>query len=150
MAKPHFRAGVVTVVRRDDGCVMAFERSDLSGEWQLPQGGIESGESAEQAAWRELREETGLSQREVRLVGEHDRWTVYEWPRAMRGSERLGQVHRWFFFEPLDAAVSPTPDGSEFTAWRWMRPDELIERVVEFRKEPYRQVFGAAFGAAGG
>ena len=38
MAKPHFRAGVVTVVRRDDGCVMAFERSDLSGEWQLPAG----------------------------------------------------------------------------------------------------------------
>jgi putative (di)nucleoside polyphosphate hydrolase len=146
MAKPHFRAGVVTVVRRDDGCVMAFERSDLSGEWQLPQGGIEAGESPEQAAWRELREETGLSRRHVRLVGEHEIWTVYEWPNAMRGSDRLGQVHRWFFFEPLDESVTPAPDGSEFTRWQWMRPADLIERVVDFRKQPYRQVFGVPGG----
>jgi putative (di)nucleoside polyphosphate hydrolase len=146
MAKPHFRAGVVTVVRRGDGCVMAFERSDLSGEWQLPQGGIEQGESPEQAAWRELREETGLSKRHVRMVGEHDSWTVYEWPSAMRVSERLGQAHRWFFFEPLDPSVTPTPDGSEFTGWQWMRPHDLIERVVDFRKQPYRQVFGGTGG----
>ena len=59
MAKPHFRAGVVAVVRRSDGQVMAFERADAPGAWQLPQGGIESGETPEQAAWRELREETG-------------------------------------------------------------------------------------------
>jgi putative (di)nucleoside polyphosphate hydrolase len=152
MAKPHFRAGVVAVVRRSDGWVMAFERSDLSGEWQLPQGGIEQGESPLQAVWRELREETGLSKEHVRLVGEHDAWTVYEWPRGVRDSERIGQAHRWFFFEPIDEAVEPTPDGREFRRWQWMAPGDLIQRVVEFRKGPYRQVFGAvgAVGAVGG
>lgn len=146
MAKPHFRAGVVAVVRRSDGWVMAFERSDLSGEWQLPQGGIEQGESPVQAAWRELREETGLSKKHVRLVAEHDTWTVYEWPQAVRSAERIGQAHRWFFFEPFDESVEPTPDGHEFRGWRWMAPGDLIERVVEFRKGPYRQVFGAVGG----
>lgn len=143
MAKPHFRAGVIAVVRRADGDVMAFERTDLSGEWQLPQGGIETGETPEQAAWRELREETGLGRQHVRLVAEHDDWTVYAWPAHMRGSQRFGQAHRWFFFEPLDASIEPVPDGREFRSWQWMRPDDLVERVVEFRKAPYRQVLRA-------
>ena len=142
MATPHFRAGVITVVRRGDGKLLAFERSDLSGEWQLPQGGLESGESHRAAAWRELEEETGLTDREVRLVDEYDGYTIYTWPNAMRRNGRMGQVHRWFFFEPIVDAVTPRPDGSEFQAWAWMDPDELIERVVDFRKAPYRQVLG--------
>ena len=142
MAKPHFRAGVVAVVRRDDGKVLAFERSDLSGEWQLPQGGLENGESHRAAAWRELEEETGLTRRDVRLVEEYDGFTVYAWPAEMRRNGRLGQVHRWFFFEPLGDALVPVPDGSEFSDWTWIDPGDLIERVVDFRKAPYRQVFG--------
>ena len=142
MAKPHFRAGVVTVVRRSDGRLLAFERSDMRGQWQLPQGGIENGESPEQAAWRELREETGLDNRHVRLVGEHDDWTVYTWPESMRPGDRLGQVHRWFFFEWRGLDVDPSPDGSEFSSWRWMMPSELIDQVVDFRREPYRRVLG--------
>ncbi len=143
MVKPHFRAGVVAVVQRGDGMVLAFERTDLTGEWQLPQGGIEAGESPQQAAWRELREETGLTKRDVRLVREHASWTVYEWPAPVRDSPRLGQAHRWFFFEPIVEPITPQPDGREFAAWRWMTTDELITCVVDFRKVPYVQVFGA-------
>ena len=129
------------VIRRDDGMVLAFERSDHSGEWQLPQGGIEPGETAEQAAWRELGEETGLGGEDVRLVEEYDGWTVYQWPKRLRRGDRLGQVHRWFFFEPT-GEISPQPDGSEFTNWQWIYPADLIELVVDFRKDPYRRVLG--------
>ncbi len=141
MPKPHFRAGVVAVVQRADGAVMAFERSDIVGQWQLPQGGIEQGESPRAAVWRELAEETGLDQRHVELVREHADWTVYVWPESMRVNHRLGQAHRWFFFRPREETVAPEPDGSEFRGWRWMSPEELVEQVVEFRKAPYRQVF---------
>lgn len=142
MAKPHFRAGVIAVVRRSDGKVLAFERSDVTGEWQLPQGGLEDGESHRAAAWRELEEETGLTRQHVRLVEEYDGFTVYTWPSAMRRNGRLGQVHRWFFFEPRREPIVPTPDGREFRDWTWIEPAELVERVVEFRKAPYRQVLG--------
>jgi len=146
MVKPHFRAGVVAVVRRSDGQVMAFERADSPGAWQLPQGGIESGETPEQAVWRELWEETGLTKREVRLVEQPPHWTIYEWPADMRTSDRIGQAHRWFFFEPLDNDVTPQPDGSEFTDWRWMSAPDLIDCVVEFRRGPYAQVLGNGDG----
>ncbi len=143
MAKPHLRVGVIAAVRRADGRLLAFERSDLSGEWQLPQGGIEPGETPTQAAWRELQEETGLDSEQVALVDEYEGWTAYLWPVEMRRGERLGQVHRWFFFEPILDPIEPKPDGSEFRNWKWMEPEQLIERVVEFRKQPYRQVLDA-------
>ena len=64
----------------------------------------------------------------------------------MRTTERIGQAHRWFFFEPLDDSIEPEPDGSEFAAWRWMSAPDLIECVVEFRRGPYAQVLGNGDG----
>lgn len=149
MAKPSFRAGVIVVVRRADGAVLAFERADTPGAWQLPQGGIDEGESPRDAAWRELSEETGLGPGEVRLVEEHPDWTVYEWPPEVvqrkapeKTAGRLGQAHKWFFFEPVGDDVEPTPDGVEFVAWRWMKPSELIDEVVAFRRPGYLHVLG--------
>jgi len=136
---------VVIVVRRPGGEVLAFERVDSPGQWQLPQGGLESGELPETAAWRELAEETGLGPEHVALVGEHPEWTLYEWPRDVVGNgARLGQAHRWFFFEPLDGDVEPRPDGREFSAWRWVQPGWLINQVVPFRRPGYSQVLGGA------
>lgn len=149
MAKPSFRAGVIVVVRRADGCLLVFERADTPDAWQLPQGGIDEGEMPREAAWRELHEETGLGPAEVRLVDEHPYWTVYEWPPEVvankppsKTADRLGQVHKWFFFEPVDGDVDPQPDGVEFVAWKWMHPADLIAQVVEFRRHGYEQVLG--------
>jgi putative (di)nucleoside polyphosphate hydrolase len=139
----NFRAGVVAVVRRGDGQILAFERADLPGAWQLPQGGMERGETPEQAAWRELEEETGLTAHDVGLIGEHADWVVMPWPQEIVGSRgRLGQVHRWFEFRVRDDEVEPRPDGREFRAWRWVDASWLIEHVVEFKRAGYLQVLG--------
>lgn len=148
MAKPSFRAGVVVVVRRDDGQILAFERGDTSGSWQLPQGGIDEGETPKHAAWRELAEETGLGPAHVRMIDVYPHWTVYEWPSYVavkkppaKTADRLGQAHKWFFFEPLDEEhLEPVPDMHEFVDWKWMQPEELIDQVVEFRRHCYEQV----------
>ena len=144
MPSSHFRAGVVAVVTNSLGQILAFERSDVPDQWQLPQGGIEPGEAPEAAAWRELEEETGLGPNDVELVGEHPSWTVYEWPdRVRQNGKRLGQAQRWFTFRVRDDDVEPQPDGVEFVRWQWVDPGWLIEQVVEFRTEAYRQVLGA-------
>ena len=140
---------MIIVVRRDDGCVLAFERADTPDAWQLPQGGIDDGETPRHAAWRELQEETGLGPSDVRLVDEHPTWTAYEWPPEVavtkppsKTADRLGQAHKWFFFEPLADDVVPQPDGIEFVAWKWMAPADLIAQVVGFRRTGYEQVLG--------
>ena len=143
MASVGFRAGVVTVVRRDDGLLLAFQRAGRPGAWQLPQGGLDRGETPEQGAWRELGEETGLGPDDVRLVDEHPHWVAQEWPPAIRGSgKRLGQVHRWFTFRLLDDEVEPVPDGIEFDDWRWVTDEWLLDAVVAWRRPAYRQVLG--------
>jgi putative (di)nucleoside polyphosphate hydrolase len=147
VASAHFRAGVIVVVRRPDGRVLAFERAYPRGQWQLPQGGIRADETPERAAWRELREETGLDKAHVRHVAEHPQWTVHEWPANVRTGRRLGQVHRWFLFDALSDDVEPVPDGNEFVAWRWAEPEWLVDQIVDFKRPSYEQVLLAAGSA---
>ncbi|NQY56915.1 MAG: RNA pyrophosphohydrolase [Ilumatobacteraceae bacterium] len=141
MPSMHFRAGVVAVVTNDAGQVMAFERSDVPNQWQLPQGGIEPGEAPIATAWRELAEETALGATDVDLVAEYPEWTVYEWPPDVRqNGKRLGQAQRWFTFRVRRDDVVPSPDGVEFISWRWVEPQWLIDQVVGFRRPAYERV----------
>lgn len=142
----HFRAGVVIVVRHPDGRrVLAFERSDAAGSWQLPQGGLDTAEEPVEGAWRELMEETGLGEDHVVARAEYPDWVAYEWPADImrehgKDGKRRGQVQKWFLFDALDAEVEPTPDGSEFVAWQWVEPDWLIAHVPDWRRDAYARV----------
>lgn len=142
MGSLHFRAGTVAVVKNSEGKVLAFQRADRPGQWQLPQGGIDDGETPVEGAWRELHEETGLGREDVQLVGEYPDWTVYEWPDGMRRGERIGQAQRWFFFEMIDDTTEPTPDGHEFDDWKWSTTRWLTDQVIDFRKPSYERVLG--------
>ncbi len=141
MASSNFRAGVVAVVTNSRGQVLAFERRDVADAWQLPQGGIDVGETPLQSAWRELEEETGLGPDQVDLVDEHPDWVVYEFPEVIRSAgKRLGQAQRWYLFRVRSDDVTPTPDHIEFVAWKWVEPTWLLDHVVDFRLAAYQAV----------
>jgi putative (di)nucleoside polyphosphate hydrolase len=144
-----FRAGVGIVVTDGSGRVLALERADHPGAWQLPQGGLEAGEEPKDAALRELREETGLSPGDVQLVDELDEWLVYELPPASRSAKTgRGQAQRWFKFATgRDGGQLEARPGIEACRLRWMRFAEVLDGAVEFRRQTYQQI-GERFALA--
>lgn len=145
MTTEAFRANVGIVLVKDSS-IYVFERSDISDAWQLPQGGIDTGETPIEAAYRELSEETGLQRDDVNFLSEYPQWLVYEFPENVKKGPFIGQAQRWFFFELLanDSAINlATYQHTEFSQFRTVEPFELEGLAVSFRKPIYRQL--AAF-----
>jgi putative (di)nucleoside polyphosphate hydrolase len=138
----YFRAGVGLLIVNDSGEVLAFERIDIPGSWQAPQGGIEAGENPRQAAARELYEETGLRWDEIDLLDEHPEWLAYELPAAARSDKTgIGQVQKWFLLRLLsadrDIRLDSGDQAAEFARCRWMPMAHLVTIVWEKRRSVY-------------
>jgi putative (di)nucleoside polyphosphate hydrolase len=134
-----FRASVGLVVIDLHGNVLALERADAAGQWQMPQGGLEQDEEPLAAARRELREETGLGEDEVRLLAEHPEWLVYELP-SYSAKHGRGQAQKWFLFQLTkpDARIDLHATKSrEFQRWKWTTLQSLRDETIEFRKSVY-------------
>ena len=113
--------------------------------WQLPQGGIDEGESPEVAAWREMEEEIGT--RAARLLGEAGGWLTYDLPPELLGKvwkgRYRGQKQKWFAFqfEGRDVDINIETEHPEFSEWQWMRARALLQRTVAFKRDVYERVF---------
>lgn len=115
--------------------------------WQFPQGGMQGGESSEQAMFRELWEETGLYASDVLVLGETRAWLRYRLPLRFRRRRRaglvqcIGQKQKWFLLRlkkeetTIDLAATGTP---EFDQWRWLNYWQAIEEVVHFKRKVYQ------------
>jgi putative (di)nucleoside polyphosphate hydrolase len=114
--------------------------------WQFPQGGIDHGESPEQAMYRELYEEIGLRPEHVKIVARTREWLRYDVPerwmrRESRGHYR-GQKQIWYLLRLIgrDCDVSLRRSGKpEFDAWRWQTYWIPLESVIEFKRDVYQQ-----------
>jgi len=153
-----FRANVGIVLMHDDGRVFLGRRSGGRG-WQFPQGGVQQGEEPEQALYRELREEIGLTQHDVTLAGATEGWMHYRLPpRYVRRDQSplcIGQKQRWFLLRlrrPRSEFRFDHTDLPEFDQWRWADFWEPVREVIEFKRDVYRdalhQLGRIAFGQA--
>jgi len=114
--------------------------------WQFPQGGIQHGETPENAMFRELGEEIGLRPEHVRILGRTRQWLRYEVPaqwvrRDWRGAYR-GQKQIWYLLRLTgrNCDVKLRASGHpEFDAWRWHEYWVPLDAVIEFKREVYRQ-----------
>ncbi len=151
-----YRAGIGIVLLNDRGLVFVGRRSDTPGAWQMPQGGIDRGETPREAAIRELEEETGTDKAE--LIAESRGWLSYDLPpqiaaRVWRGRYR-GQRQKWFVFRftGADADIDLNTRHPEFDAWKWAPPGAITDRIVPFKRALYRALleeFSEFLGPAG-
>lgn len=142
-----FRPCVGLALLNAEGLIFAGRRIDSTAEaWQMPQGGIDEGELPSQAALRELEEETGLQAEHVEIIRETADWLPYDLPEELVGKlwggKYRGQMQKWFALHMLadDTAVNIATAEPEFSEWRWLRPTELLDKIVPFKRDVYRRV----------
>lgn len=126
------------------GRIFCARRIDTPDAWQMPQGGIDDGETPRDAALRELKEETGTN--DAVFLAESGDWLKYDLPpklaaRMWKGRYR-GQAQKWFAFRftGQDDAFDLTAHQQEFDKWRWATPTEILETIVPFKKHVYQAV----------
>lgn len=141
---PGYRPCVGIFLLNAAGRVFVGRRLDTEDAWQMPQGGIDRGELPAVAARREMREEIGTDRAD--LLAESPYWRSYDLPAPLAGrlwkGRYRGQAQRWlaFRFTGTDADIALDGRHPEFSAWRWVQPDELPQLIVPFKRDVYVSV----------
>jgi putative (di)nucleoside polyphosphate hydrolase len=143
-----YRPCVGVMLLNNDGCVFVGKRIDQTVEgWQMPQGGIDDGESPREAGFRELKEEIGTNKAE--FLGEMDEWLAYDLPPhllgiALHGRYR-GQRQKWIAlrFTGKDSDINVATPEPEFEQWKWLAIESLPRLIVPFKRDTYMRVISA-------
>ncbi|WP_428036660.1 RNA pyrophosphohydrolase [Amphritea sp.] len=140
-----FRPNVGIILANSMGQVLWARRIGQNA-WQFPQGGINASESPEQAMYRELKEEIGLSPEDVEVIAVTRGWLRYRLPKRMIRHHShpvcVGQKQKWFLLRMLsdDSAVEiDSTNSPEFDGWRWVSYWYPLGQVVAFKRDVYRK-----------
>jgi putative (di)nucleoside polyphosphate hydrolase len=141
-----FRPNVGIVIANEAGRLLWARRVGGRDAWQFPQGGIQEGETPEQALFRELKEEVGLDEDAVEVLGSTRGWLRYRLPRRYQRKGQnpvcIGQKQKWYLLRLLvsdDAVVLTENEKPEFDHWQWVSYWYPLDQVVFFKREVYRR-----------
>lgn len=146
----NYRPCVGIVLINAQGLILLCKRIDAHQNnwqhaWQMPQGGIDEGENPTTAALRELNEETGIHS--IEIISEHPEWLLYDLPKAIQKrfvNQKIyqGQSQKWFLmrFKGDDSEINLSQQHPEFCEYAWVNKNEVLTRVVPFKKNVYKQV----------
>jgi len=114
-------------------------------QWQMPQGGIDKGETPQEAAMRELEEEIGVSAKLTSILEETEDWIYYDFPPDLKRrlpGPYVGQRQKWFAlrFNGSDSDVRLDLHTPEFDAWRWAKLEDTPPMVIPFKRPVYLDV----------
>jgi putative (di)nucleoside polyphosphate hydrolase len=140
-----YRSGVGIVVINKDKKIFVGKRIDNhSDAWQMPQGGLDAGEDEDSAMGRELAEETGI--KDIKVLAKSAGYFYYNLPYKLQkkfwGGKFLGQKQRWYLVEFLgkDQDINIATESAEFSEWKWIDKNEILDVIVSFKKELYRDI----------
>jgi putative (di)nucleoside polyphosphate hydrolase len=143
-----YRDNVAAILRNPNGEILICERLGIPGAWQFPQGGIDDGETHEQALLRELWEEIGIVPSDMKIVERRGPYR-YVFGKGKTKKGYHGKEQHYFLVEFLgpESRVNVQTDHPEFQAHRWIRPGDFkLEWLPDMKREVYRLVFKDFFG----
>ena len=153
IARLPYRPCVGVMLVNPAGRVFVGQRIDRDVDaWQMPQGGIDDGETPREAGLRELREETGVTADLVTVEAETSDWIAYDLPHALVGKiwkgQFRGQTQKWLLarFLGRDDQIRIATEHPEFGSWKWLDPGDLVANIVSFKRDVYVRVLAEFAG----
>jgi putative (di)nucleoside polyphosphate hydrolase len=144
--KPHYRPGVGMMLVNPKKQVWVGERINAANSWQMPQGGIDANEDPRSAMFRELLEETGISENDVTIIAESKEWLSFDWPlrlqKVLWDGLYLGQCQKWYLLrlETLHDVTNLDVEHPEFSAHQWVDVNVLTDLVIDFKRDMYEKI----------